>query len=83
MRSVVNLVRSQVYDTERPPYLLQHVRHDAARRAGLPAIADPCFLYSRDGTGSTFWTRADPSQSDRSSNVLKMKHFAIRVPSYV
>jgi len=25
-----------------PPFL-QHVRRDAARRAGLPATADPCF----------------------------------------
>ena len=32
------------YHTERPPTCLQHVRRDAARRAGLPATADP--LYS-------------------------------------
>jgi len=35
-RSVVNLARSQVYHTERPPSLF------AARRAGLSATADPC-----------------------------------------
>jgi len=40
-RSVVNLVRSQVYHTERPRYLLQHVCGDAARRPGLSATADP------------------------------------------
>jgi len=33
-RSVVNSVRSQIYHTERPPYLF------AARRAGLSATAD-------------------------------------------
>jgi len=34
MRSVVNLVRSQVYHTERPVHLicLQHVRRDACQR---------------------------------------------------
>ena len=30
-RSVVSVVRSQVYQTELPRYLLQHVRRDAAR----------------------------------------------------
>ena len=40
--SFANLVRSQVYHTERP-LCLQHVRRDAARRAGLSAIADPCW----------------------------------------
>ena len=42
-RSAVSLARSQVYRTERPPTCLQHVRRDAARRAGLSATADPCF----------------------------------------
>jgi len=42
-RSVVNLVRLQVYHTERPP-CLQHVRRDAARRADLSGIHDPCYL---------------------------------------
>ena len=32
MRSVVKLVWSQVYHTERPPLCLQHVRRDAACR---------------------------------------------------
>jgi len=36
-RNVVNLARSQVYHTERPPL---HVRRGAARRAGLSATAD-------------------------------------------
>ena len=36
-RSVVNLLRSQVYDTQRPPHLFAHVRRDAARRADLSA----------------------------------------------
>jgi len=35
MRSVVSLVRSQVYDTQRPPHLFADVRRNAARRAGL------------------------------------------------
>jgi len=41
-RNVVNLVWSQIYHTEHPPYL-QHNRHDAAhvRGAGLSATADP------------------------------------------
>jgi len=38
--SVVNLVRSRVYHTER--ICLQHVHRDVARRAGLSATADPC-----------------------------------------
>jgi len=42
-RSVVNLARSQVYHTERP-LRLQHVRRDAAHRAGLSATADPCIV---------------------------------------
>ena len=42
-RSVVNLARSQVYHTERPP-CLEHIRRDAACRASLSAIADPCII---------------------------------------
>ena len=41
-RSVVNFALSQVYHTGRP-LCLQHVRRDAARRAGLSATADPCW----------------------------------------
>ena len=41
-RSVVNLVWSQVYHTERPPYLSAARSRDAARRARLSAKAGPC-----------------------------------------
>jgi len=41
-RSVANLARSQIRHTEHPPYLLQHGRRDAVRRAGLSATDDPC-----------------------------------------
>jgi len=37
-RSVYNLVRSQVYHSDRPPCLF------AARRASLSLIADPCYI---------------------------------------
>ena len=43
--SVVNLVRLQVYHTERPPYFLQHfLRSASPRRVGLSATADACWL---------------------------------------
>jgi len=42
MRSVVNLVQSQVYQLSVHFICLQHVRCNAARRAGLSATADPC-----------------------------------------
>ena len=43
--SVVNLVRLQVYHTERPPYFLQHfLCSAAARRVGLSATADACWV---------------------------------------
>jgi len=42
-QSADNLVWSQVYYTEHHLICLQHVRRDAARRAGLSATADPCF----------------------------------------
>jgi len=42
MPSFVNLARSQVCDTERPPYLFAaRSPRDATRRAGLSATADP------------------------------------------
>jgi len=42
--SVVNLVWSQVYHTERPS--LQHVCSDAACRAGLSVAADTCKKFT-------------------------------------
>jgi len=41
--SVINLVWSQVYHTERVHLCLQHVRRDAACRAGSSATADTCY----------------------------------------
>ena len=41
-KAIANLVRSQVYHTERPPICLQHVRRDAVHRVGLSATADLC-----------------------------------------
>ena len=44
---IVNLARSQVYHTERPPYLFAaRSPHDAARRAGLSATADLCRYHN-------------------------------------
>jgi len=48
-RRVVNLVRSQVYDTERPTYL---VRRDTARRTGLSATDCQNSLALRLGSKS-------------------------------
>jgi len=42
--SVVNLVRSQVYHTERPPLFTARLPRDAARRAGSSSTADACFV---------------------------------------
>jgi len=39
--SVVNLVRSQVYHTKRPPLFAAHC-HDAARRSDSSATAETC-----------------------------------------
>jgi len=50
-RSVVNLVRSQVYHSERPPHLFVHFCRDAASRGFVSdsqLILDPCpvWLYN-------------------------------------
>jgi len=41
-RSAVNLVQSQVYHTECPPYCLLHAGRVAARRAGLSTTGELC-----------------------------------------
>jgi len=43
-RSIVNLVRAQIYHTKRPPYCLQHVRRGAAHRASLSVTGN---IYDR------------------------------------
>jgi len=73
-RRVVNVVWSQVYHTDRPPYLcLQHVRRDGTRRASLSAIADPRisyhFIYLLTGSGLGNFT-------DRKQKTFKNKMIA-------
>jgi len=45
--SVVNLVRSQIYHTERPPlFAARLICHDAARRVVPSVTADTCSFWA-------------------------------------